>query len=457
MTTPQPIVLIVEDEPNALEALAELVGDEGFHVYTAANLQSAREAIVEHSPQIVLTDLVLPDGLGSDLLQAEDSDYECVVITGHASLDTAVEALRGGAVDYLTKPLDIQRLRSILSSLKRQLTLHGEIRQLRDDLRHLGRFAGLVGRSPAMQEVYDTVARVAATDVSVLIVGESGTGKDLVAETIHAQSRRKQQPFIPVNCGALPSNLIESELFGHERGSFTGADREHRGFFERASGGTLFLDEIGSTPAEFQVKLLRVLETSRLRRIGGESTQEVDVRVIAATNREPVAQIESGELREDLYYRLKVFSLTLPPLRDRPEDIPLLAEHFLQKLDREHGTKKDITDAARRALVEHAWPGNVRELKNVLAHGYVLAENEVDATHLPPELTEANPRLAAPGSPRTDTLEIPANSTIAEAEKALIQNTMERCDGNKERAAASLGVSLKTLYNRLKLYRQEDR
>jgi len=387
-----------------------------------------------------------------------------VVITGHASIDTAVETLRLGAVDYLTKPIDVRRLRAVLSSVKRACSMQGEISRLRVDLRQMGRFGSLVGASPVMQALYDTISKVAPSEVSVLLVGESGTGKDVVAETIHQFSRRRDEPFLPVNCGALAANLVESELFGHERGSFTGADRMHRGFFERASGGTLLLDEIGSTPLEFQVKLLRVLETSRLLRVGAEESIPIDVRVLAATNRDPEAQIEQGTLREDLYYRLKVFAIHLPPLRDRGADTLLLAEHFLRELNEAHATEKGISAGARAALQGYSWPGNVRELRNVMAHAFVLARDNIVTGDLPAELSseprpiriesavaDSMPVMRSAGE--TDSsITVAVGSTIEKAERALIMATLEQLGGNKERTATTLGISVKTLYNRLNRY-----
>lgn len=461
----KPRALIVEDDHNALDALAELVRDDGFEVACASNLAAARSALAAQVPDILLVDIFLPDGRGTDLIGEIDDGQavQCVVITGHASVDSAVETLRLGAVDYLTKPIDVRRLRTVLTNVRRSWSMQGEIYRLRTDLRQMGRFGGLVGGSDVMQRLYDTISKVAPTDVSVLLIGESGTGKDVVAETIHQFSRRRDAPFLPVNCGALAPNLVESELFGHERGSFTGADRLHRGFFERASGGTLLLDEIGSTPPEFQVKLLRVLETSRMRRVGGEQTIPIDVRVLAATNRDPEAQIANGQLREDLYYRLKVFVVHLPPLRERGSDVGLLAEHFLRELNRSHGLEKEIHADARAALGAYAWPGNVRELKNVIAHAFVLAGEQITLRDLPQDLVAAPggpPRFAGAASTSElpaahgseSTIEVAVGSTIEAAERALILATLKKLDGNKERTAATLGVSLKTLYNRLNRY-----
>jgi len=466
MNSERAIALIVEDDRSAREALAELVADEGFDVACAQTLAEARDCIQSSRPDLVLTDLVLPDGSGADLVTELEGDrgVQCVVITGHASVDSAVETLRGGAVDYLIKPIDVRRLRALLTGVKRTFAMKSEIRSLRHDLRRFGVFGKLVGASAVMQELYDMIAKLAPTDVSVLLVGESGTGKDVVAETIHRLSARRDGPFVPVNCGALPANLVESELFGHERGSFTGADRQHRGFFERATGGTLLLDEIGSTPVEFQVKLLRVLETSRLRRVGGEDSTPFDVRVLAATNRDPEMQIEAGALREDLYYRLKVFMVRMPPLRDREGDVSLLVAHFLDELNRTHGSAKILSSAALAALGAYPWPGNVRELKNVVAHAFVLADEHIDVPDLPVEITsEPLPRVGSQtgaaegdGSSNSPSITIEVGTTIADAEKQLLLATLDHLRGNKQRTAAALGVSLKTLYNRLNQYGPRD-
>lgn len=459
MSVEQPLALVIEDDRSAREALAELVRDEGFRVECAETLAEGRALATAAVPDLILTDLVLPDGTGADLLAEIDlaSGVQCAVITGHASVDSAVDTLRLGAVDYLTKPVDVGRLRALLLAVKRTFAMQSEIKGLRNDLRRLGRFGQLVGRSAPMQELYDVIAKLAPTDVSVLLVGESGTGKDVVAETIHHLSRRHDGPFVPVNCGALPANLVESELFGHERGSFTGADRQHRGFFERASGGTLLLDEIGSTPVEFQVKLLRVLETSQLRRVGGEETLPIDVRVLAATNREPETQIEEGALREDLYYRLKVFMVRMPPLRERGDDVGLLAEHFLAELNRINGAAKRLGSDAGEALAAYPWPGNVRELRNVMAHAFVLAEDEVGADDLPAEVRDGSATVAPRSTAHAARTHEPAvtiavGTTIADAERELLLATLEALGGNKERTASTLGISLKTLYNRLNQY-----
>ena len=291
-------------------------------------------------------------------------------------METAVEALRRGVADYLTKPVDFARVKMVLANLTRTRELKEEIGSLRGELRSLGRFGLLIGASRAMQGVYDLIAKVARTDATVLLTGETGTGKEVVAQTIHRLSRRHKEPFVAVNCGAVSATLIESELFGHERGSFTGADRTHKGVFEQAHRGTLFLDEITEMPVELQVRLLRVLETGTLTRVGGTETLRVDVRVIAATNRRREEAVAAGTLREDLLYRLNVFPIALPPLREREDDVELLAKHFLAELNRAEGAGKQLTRAALARLRAHAWPGNVRELRNVVQRAFIVAEDD---------------------------------------------------------------------------------
>src|SRR5437867_810022 len=363
--------LLVDDDVNFALGLAEVVSREGFATKTANTLKEAKAEIARSVPDVLLVDLHLPDGSGLDLFKELEGSpgAEIILITGQATVDTAVEAMRRGASDYLVKPVDFARVKQVLTNVARTRELKEQIGNLRGELRKLGRFGPLIGASAPMQRVYDLIAKVAQTDATVLLTGETGTGKELAAETIHSLSRRHKEPFLPVNCGAVSPNLIESELFGHERGSFTGADRMHRGYYERAHKGTLFLDEITEMPHELQVKLLRVLETSKVTRIGGNEQIPVDVRVLAATNRKPEEAVAKGKLREDLLYRLNVFPIPLPPLRDRRDDVDLLAEHFLALLNKEHDTSKEFTRPALNRLRSHSWPGNVRELKNLVQIG----------------------------------------------------------------------------------------
>lgn len=454
----RPYALLVDDDPNVLLPFSELVEREGFQTGVAGTLEDARALIRGQAPDVVLIDLILPDGNGMDLVKELNSSTLVVLITGHASVDTAVEGLRQGVSDYLTKPVDIGRLKAVLANVLRTRELKEEISGLRGELRKLGRFGQLIGASPAMQNLYDLIGRVAPTDATVLLTGESGTGKDVVAQTLHELSRRSKEPFLPLNCGAVSPTLIESELFGHERGSFTGADRTHKGYFERATTGTLFLDEITEMPIELQVKLLRVLETGALTRLGGERPIDVDVRVIASSNRDPEQLASQGKMREDLLYRLKVFSIYLPPLRERGDDVELLAEHFLEVFNNAEGTHKTISRAAMQVLRRYNWPGNVRELKNVMHHAFILADQEIGPNCWPPQLaggaddqSQPDPHLASEPN-----LQLKVGTSLAAADRRLILATLDQFGGDKRKAAQVLGISVKTLYNRLNEYRTAE-
>jgi len=357
--------LIVEDDVDSAAMMAALIASEKFTVAIAHSLRDARGQIALQQPDLILLDLLLPDGTGMDLFNDVDllAQSQVVLMTGHASLETSIQALRLGAADYLVKPINIRHLQGILSRVMRPATLKAEVATLYAEWEKSGHFGPLWGRSETMQRVYQQISRVAGTSVTVFVTGESGTGKEVVARIVHDLSRRRAQPFLAVNCGAISPNLIESEIFGHEKGSFTGAERQHQGFFERAHGGTLFLDEITEMPLELQVKLLRVLETGNFMRVGSTVLQDTDVRVIAATNRPPEQAVASGQLREDLYYRLNVFPIALPPLRERSDDLPLLGEHFLATVSAKEGHAKSFTPAALGRLAAYCWPGNVRELR----------------------------------------------------------------------------------------------
>jgi len=442
-----PKALLVDDDEGFVFGLAEAVKREGFEVRTAGTLQDARQALREHDPDALLIDLQLPDGSGLELLQTPEGRLPpgVIFISGNASVELAVEALRLGAMDFLTKPVDFARVKMALANLSRTRELTRQVGALRGELRRLGHFGSLVGGSRAMQTVYDMVAKVAPTEAAVFVLGETGTGKELVAQTLHDMSRRAKQAFVPINCGAVSPTLIESELFGHEKGSFTGADRSHRGHFERAHQGTLFLDEITEMPVELQVKLLRVLETGRVLRVGANEPVQVDVRVLAASNRPPQQVVAEGKLREDLYYRLNVFPITLPPLREREDDVALLAEHFLEELNKaaKDAPPKAFTKAALDRLRAHGWPGNVRELRNVVQRAFILAPNDIGVDSLPLGVVEE--RLGT-------SLSIRVGTPIEEAERRMILATLEHCAGDKKKASELLKISLKTLYNRLNVY-----
>lgn len=441
-----PYAIIVEDDLNTREALAALVAMEGFETAMAGNVHEAQLLFAERQPDIILVDLQLPDGNGIDLVHSigYGSGTQIVLITGHASIESAIQALRLGAADYLTKPVNVRRLKALLSRVPRNSQAFSEIDMFRTELTRLGRFGNMLGVSPAMQTLYDHISRVSPTEASVLLLGESGTGKELAARTIHDLSLRQKQPFLPVNCGAISPHLIESEVFGHERGSFTGADRQHKGYFERANGGTLFLDEITEMPVELQVKLLRVLENGTFTRIGGHQELETDVRIVAATNRNPEDAVQEGKLRLDLYHRLNVFPLKIPALRERGSDVELLAQHFLSELNAAHQSAKVLSSDALKNLNAYHWPGNVRELKNYLQRAFILSDEVIDACAL-------TPVFGSQESEKTS-LSIPVGTSLAEADRQLIFATLESCGGVKKRAADILGISLKTLYNRLEEY-----
>ena len=444
-----PHALIVDDDRVARKALSELVRQQGFTTDDAGSLAEARERMAAAPADVVLIDLVLPDGRGLDFFDQLETGVrpEAVLITGNASVESAVEALRRGVLDYLAKPADVSRLKGLLAHVARTLELKQEVGVLRGELRRLGRFGRMIGGSPAMQHVYDLIQKVAPSDVNVLITGQSGTGKELVAQTLHELGPRRSGAFVPVNCGAIPTTLIESELFGHEKGSFTGATQRHLGFFERAHGGTLFLDEITEMSPDLQSRLLRVLESGTLTRIGGEESISVNARVIAATNRVPADAVQEKQLREDLYYRLNVFPIALPPLRDRGQDVDLLAAHFLEQLNQAAGGTKRLGTDARAALLRHDWPGNVRELWNAMQRAYLLAADEIGAAALPLESRAGVP--STNGGPEGG---LPVGQSLEAVERRMILATLRHCDGDKRRTAEMLGISLKTLYNRLNVY-----
>jgi two-component system, NtrC family, response regulator HydG len=446
-----PHALIIDDDNDVSGGLAELVASEGFSTATATTLAEAREQLRVKPPDVVLLDLVLPDGNGIDLLRelSPDSATEVIVVTGYASVESSIAALRRGATDYLLKPVNVHHLRSALSRIAKPAELRAEVAGLRHTLRSLGGFGSLVGSSAPMQKLYDAIERVAPTDTTVFITGESGTGKEVVAQTIHDESPRRLQPFLAINCGAISPHLIESELFGHEKGSFTGANRQHRGFFERARGGTLLLDEVTEMPPDLQVKLLRVLETSSLTRVGSDEPIETDVRVLAASNRTPQDAVSSGKLRRDLLYRLHVFPVYVPPLRERTGDVTLLALHFLAELNEGAVAPKSFTPAALERLERYGWPGNVRELWNVVRRAYIMSDSAlITQLGLSVEAT-----LNAESSARS--FQINVGDRIDSVEKRLILATVQHTQ-TRETAAAMLGISVKTLYNRLRLYETES-
>ena len=448
-----PHALVVDDDADSAETMAMLIATEGFTVATAGSLRDARRQMALQEPDIVLLDLVLPDGSGMELVNDAKllPNTEVVLITGHASLDTSIQALRLGAADYMVKPISLKQLQGVLSRVTKPSALKAEADSLAQALEDEGHFGQLWGRSAPMRRIYQQILRVSATAVTVFLTGESGTGKEVVAKTVHDLSRRRARPFLAVNCGAISPHLIESEIFGHEKGSFTGADRQHVGFFERASGGTLFLDEITEMPLDLQVKLLRVLETGTFTRVGSTQAHETDVRILAATNRSLTQAVGAGKLREDLLYRLNVFPIHLPALRERAEDIPLLAAHFLDQISRREGEGKHFAPEALARLAAHAWPGNVRELRNIVYRAYVMANDAMIVDECLPTTQAAAP--AATGAPA---ITVRVGTTLAEIERQVTLATLEHLGRHKEKTAATLGISLKTLYNRLKEYSSAD-
>ena len=396
-------VLIVEDDVAIRKGLESAIRDLGSQPKSVGTVGEAGRVVEEFDPEVLIVDVHLPDGDGIEVLRAAREakpDRDGIVLTGQASIDSAVEALRAGASDYLMKPLRAAQLEVVFQRLAARRTLESEVETLRGELQETGKLGELIGKSPAMVKVFDTIRRVARSNTPVLITGQSGTGKEVVARTIHRLSRRASGPFVAFNCGAISPTLIESELFGHERGAFTGADKRRIGYFEEANGGTLLLDEITEMGAELQVKLLRVLEAKTVRRVGGTQEIRVDVRLISATNRDPKEAIQQGKLREDLYYRLNVFPIALPLLSERPEDIALLAEHFRRHLeDQEKAGVTSWEPAALSALESYGWPGNVRELRNVVHRAYVMTEG--DTIH-PEVLEELLPGARRPRAARAE-------------------------------------------------------
>jgi DNA-binding NtrC family response regulator len=446
-TVPGERVLIVEDDPATRSGLAELVQAWGFQTDEAPDGEEAMRKVTTFRPAIIVSDLVMPRMGGLDLLKAlhdQLSDITFILLTAQGTVESAVGAIKDGAYDYLSKPVDPQRLRILLEkAVERQSTLR-EVRQLRRQLREQGSFGRIIGNSPAIRATYRVIEQAAPTSASVLISGESGTGKELIAQTIHELSPRAAFPFVAINCAAIPETLLESEIFGHEKGAFTGAHDRRTGVFELAHRGTLFLDEIAEMMPATQVKLLRVLQERTFRRLGGRTEQTVDVRVIAATNVDPGEAVRNGKLREDLYYRLNVFAMELPPLRDRREDIPLLVQTFLNEFNRHNGKAiRGVDQEAMYVLERYPWPGNIRELRNVIERATILADTEfIEHRHLPPT-------LIARGEESLPTLTLSPGTTVDEAERRLILLTLEHTRNNKTRAAEVLGISLKTLHNKL--------
>jgi DNA-binding NtrC family response regulator len=447
-------VLIVEDEDNERTGLAELITSWGYRTDTARDGIDGLERVAAFSPTIVLTDMKMPRMSGLELLEklaSADQTMAVIVVTAQGTIDSAVQAMRMGAYDYITKPIDTSRLKTILQNASALIGTRAELEVTRRKLRDTGSLGSLVGPSKKMQEIFRLIEMVAPSTASVLITGASGTGKEMVARTIHELSPRKSKPFVPINCAAIPETLIESEIFGHEKGAFTGALERRTGCFELAEGGTLLLDEIGEMPVATQAKLLRVLEDRKLRRLGSKVETTVDVRVLAATNKVPEDAVARGELRNDLYYRLNVFNIHMPPLREHREDIPDLVQALLNEMSTKHGRKvATVSEAVLNQFKNYSWPGNVRELRNTLERAVIVCESAVIETkHLPPGFGQTPLRISADDP---DAVRLGVGTTVEEAEKLLILKTLEATSNNKTRAAEILGISLKTLHNKLKEY-----
>src|ERR1700719_97893 len=447
-------VLMVEDEENERTGLAELVSGWGYRTDTAADGVEALEKIPAFAPSIVITDVKMPRMGGMELVEKLADlaqSIAVVMVTAQKATDTAFHAGRMGVQDYIEKPIDFRRLRSILTNIGEIINTRTENETLRRSLRDKGALGRLVGASVEMQEIFRLIEQVSPSTASVLITGASGTGKELVARTIHDLSPRRNKPFFPINCAAIPETLIESEIFGHEKGAFTGALERRVGCFELAEGGTLLLDEIGEMPVGTQAKLLRVLEDHKLRRLGSKVETSVDVRVLAATNKIPDDAVASGELRSDLYYRLNVFNIHMPPLREHKEDVADLVQLLASEMSTKHSRKVSaVSEAVMNLFNNYTWPGNVRELRNTIERAVIVCDGGmIETKHLPPGFGHAILRTSAHDP---DAIRLGVGTTVGEAEKMLILKTLESTSNNKTKAAEILGISLKTLHNKLKEY-----
>ena len=449
-------VLVVDDDESHAQAVAESLERINCECKVAGSGELGAKMISSESWDVVVTDLQMGEIDGLEILsqsKEELPDAEVIVLTGHGSITSAVTAMQHGAYTYLTKPLDIGELRSAVEKASARLRLIRHNAELRRSLEERFGFEGVVGNSVQMHRIIEILKNVSPTDTTILIHGENGTGKELVAKAIHQNSLRKNKPFVPLNISALPDSILESELFGHEQGAFTGADGRRVGKFEHANGGTLFLDEVGETPMDTQVKLLRVLEERKITRLGANDELDINVRLVAATNANLKKMVEDGKFREDLYYRLNVVSIELPPLRERPGDIPLLMEHFLKDLSKKTGREVEgFSRTARRALLSHQWPGNIRELRNTIERMLVMdTDGLLDVDGLPPEIAPlaTNEDSLAEGD-RISGADSLIGRPMDEVEKYYIQRALELTDGNREESARLLGIGERTLYRKIK-------
>jgi DNA-binding NtrC family response regulator len=441
-------IVVADDEKNIREGLAEALTIDGYRALPAADGEEALALVESGDADLVITDLRMPKLGGTEVLKAVVGRYPglpVIVLTGHGTIEDAVAAMRAGAFDFLTKPVNLDHLSILVKRALEARELTRKNRELEAEVEAQRRSSSIIGKSSEMKKVFDLVRRVAPTRASVLITGDSGVGKELVADAIHNLSPRRDGPLVKVHCAALAESLLESELFGHEKGSFTGAQARKRGRFELADKGTLFLDEIGEINQNVQIKILRVLQERKFERVGGEDTVEVDVRIVAATNRDLKEEILKGTFREDLYYRLNVVNIHVPPLRERRDDIPLLAMSFLREFAMENGKKIEGLDPkARQALYSYPWPGNVRELRNSMESAVVMAGGGLIG------LDDLPPNLRSSGEERD--VRVPIGSTLEEAEKILIRETLAAQGGNKSRTAEILGIGRKTLYQKIEEY-----
>jgi DNA-binding NtrC family response regulator len=449
MTTEKNI-LIVDDDASAREILSIIVQEWGYKPIEAKDGEDALKRMEKDAISVVLTDVIMPKLGGLELLRrlkVINPNTKLILITAEGTIDLGVEAMKQGAVDFLTKPIDFKKLKILLDNLYEEEAEMVEIDDLDKLLRSGGSFFGLIGRSPAIKSIVGLIRDVASKDAAVLITGESGTGKEVVANAIHQASPRAMEPYIAINASAIPETLIESEIFGHERGAFTGATDRRPGCFELATKGTLFLDEIAEMPLNLQPKLLRVLEEGSVRRLGGRESTPIDVRIIAATNHRPEEAIREGTLRKDLFYRLSTVQVELPPLAQRKEDIPLLVRHFIDMYDQKHQVKvKSISRRTKQIFMSYTWPGNVRELRNVIERAVIVAKSEwIEPQDLPPYLTQIT-------AEQEQLITIKPGTTFSEAEREIILRTLKAVDNNKAEAARVLGVDVKTIRNKLKAY-----
>jgi two-component system response regulator HydG len=449
-------VLVIDNDPAHAEAMADSLRSIGFECVVATSGSEGAALLDVGTYEIVITDLKMPEMGGLEVLakcKEVQPDAEVILVTGHGTIESAVEAMQRGAFNYLLKPLDLKQLRAVVENAARSQYLRRANAELHRRLDERFGFEGVIGNSPQMVDVVNRLQRIAPTDVTVLIQGETGTGKELVAKAIHQNSPRKKRPFVPLNCAALSEHILESELFGHIRGAFTDASNDRQGKFEYANGGTLFLDEVGDMPVPTQIKLLRVLESGEITRVGSNEPVHVDVRILSATNRDLESAVASGAFREDLYHRLKVVTLGLPSLSERREDIPLLVDHFLQEHTKRHNkTIQGISTAARRRLLAYDWPGNVRQLRNVIESMVVVDfDGVLDLDDLPAELAPAaNGEPASAGS--QDGLHDLVGKSLSELESLFIAETLKVTGGNREEAAEMLGIGERTLYRKIKEY-----